>query len=79
MKTRCGQGWLLLQALRESAFQATLHFGWSLAILPVLRPVGGITPISASVFLCLCALSYKDTSHWIQGPPYIQYDIVLRS
>lgn len=40
---------------------------------------GCLTPASASPLLSfLCHLFYKDTSHWIEGPPY-QADLTSRS
>ena len=74
-KSRCWQRWFLLGTLNRGGISSMPPFQWLPEILGAPWLVGGITPVSDSLFtwwflyVPLCPTPYKDTSHWIRSHP----------
>lgn len=81
LRSRCWQGWLLLEAQRGNHAMPLTQF-WVVAGNP-WWPLSCRcnTPISAYTHSLLCVVFsfYKDNSHWILSSHYIQDVFILRS
>lgn len=71
LRSRCGQGWLLLEALTESLSQASFLVLLVVAVFGVSNSPQSLllsSPVSSSV-------AYENISHWTLGPSSIQDDL----